>query len=49
MDDIFLIGNDIEFLNSTKGYLNKNFFNEKTSVKLLMYWATRSIEIDRDA
>ena len=25
MDDIFLIGNDTEFLNSIKGYLNKNF------------------------
>ena len=25
VDDIFLIGNDIEFLDSIKGYLNKNF------------------------
>ena len=25
MDDILLIGNDIEFLNSIKGYFNKNF------------------------
>ena len=25
VDDIFLIGNDIEFLDSVKGYLNKNF------------------------
>ena len=25
MDDILLIGNDIEFLNSIKGYLNKSF------------------------
>ncbi len=25
MDDILLIGNDTEFLNSIKGYLNKNF------------------------
>ena len=25
LDDILLIGNDIEFLNSIKGYLNKNF------------------------
>ena len=24
MDDILLIGNDIEFLDSIKGYLNKN-------------------------
>ena len=25
MNDILLIGNDIEFLDSIKGYLNKNF------------------------
>ena len=25
VDDILLIGNDIEFLNSIKGYLNKSF------------------------
>ena len=25
VDDILLIGNDIEFLDSTKGYMNKNF------------------------
>ena len=25
VDDILLIGNDIEFLSSIKGYLNKNF------------------------
>ena len=29
MDDILLIGNDIEFLDSIKGYLNKEFFNER--------------------
>ena len=29
VDDILLIGNDIEFLNSVKGHLNKNFFNER--------------------
>ena len=28
VDDILLIGNDIEFLDSIKGYLNKSFFNE---------------------
>ena len=48
VDDILLIGNDIEFLDSIKGYLNKNFF-WKTSVKLLIYWASRSIEIDQGA
>ena len=25
VDDILLIGNDVEFLDSIKGYLNKNF------------------------
>ena len=29
VDDILLIGNDIEFLDSIKGYLNKRFFNER--------------------
>ena len=46
VDDILLIGNDIEFLDSIIGYLNKSFL--MTSVKLLIYWASRSIEIDRD-
>ena len=27
--DMLLIGNDIEFLDSIKGYLNKSFFNER--------------------
>ena len=48
VDDILLIGNDIEFLDSIKGYLNKSFAR-KTSVKLLTYWASRSIEIDQNA
>ena len=29
VQDILLIGNDIEFLDSIKGYLNKRFFNER--------------------
>ena len=29
VDDILFIGNDIEFLDSIKGYLNKEFFNER--------------------
>ena len=29
VDDILLIGNDIEFLDSIKGYLNKKFSNER--------------------
>ena len=47
VDDILLIGNDIEFLDSIKGYLNKSF-SMKDLVKLLTYWASRSIEIDQD-
>ena len=29
VDDILLIGNDIEILDSIKGYLNKSFFKER--------------------
>ena len=29
VDDILLIGNDMEILDSMKGYLNKKFFNER--------------------
>ena len=49
MDDILLIGNDIEFLDSIKGYLNKNFSMKETLMKLLIYYASSSIEIDQDA
>ena len=49
VDDILLIENDTEFLDSIKGYLNKKFFQWKTSVKLLTYRASRSTEIDQDA
>ena len=48
VDDILLIGNDIEFLDSIKCYLNK-IFSMKGLAKLLTYWASRSIGIDRDA
>ena len=47
VDDILLIGNDVEFLESIKGCL-KGVFQRKTWVKLLTYWASRSIEIDQD-
>ena len=47
VDDILLIGNDKEFLNSIKGYLNKNF-SVKDLSKLLIYLASISIEIDQD-
>ena len=36
VDDILLIGNDIEMLESVKGYLNKSF-SMKDLVKLLIY------------
>ena len=48
VDDILLIGNDVEFLESIKESL-KGVFQRKTSVKLLIYWESRSIEIDQDA
>ena len=48
VDDILLIGNDIEFLDSIKGYLNKNF-SMKDLGESCLYWASRSIEIDQDA
>ena len=48
VDDILLIGNDIEFLENKKGCLN-GVFQRKTLVKLLTYWVSRSIEIDQDA
>ena len=48
VDDILLIGNDVEFLESIKGCL-KGVFRRKTWVKLLTYWASRPIEIDQDA
>ena len=49
MDDILLIGNDVEFLESIKGYLKGVFSKEDLGKKLLKYWASRSIGIDQDA
>ena len=45
MDDILLIENDVEFLESIKGCLKRSFFKGKPGMKLLKYWASRSIEI----
>ena len=45
VDDILLIGNNTEFLDSIKGYLNKNFSMKDLSEAT--YWASRSIGIDR--
>ena len=38
VDDILLIGNDVEFMESIKGCL-KGVFQRKTWVNLLTYWA----------
>ena len=49
VDDILLIGNDIEFLDSIKGYLNKSFSMKVLGEAAYIYWASRSIEIYQDA
>ena len=49
VDDILLIGNDIEFLDSIKRYLNKNFSMKDLGEATYIYWASRSIGIDQDA
>ena len=48
VDDIVLIGNNIEFLGSIKGYLNKNF-SMKDLGEAAYILGLRSIEIDQDA
>ena len=48
VDDILLIGNDIEFLNSIKGYSNKSF-SLKDLGEAAYILGIRSIEIDHDA
>ena len=48
VDDILLIGNDVEFPGKHKGVFER-IFQRKTSVKLLTYWASRSIKTDQDA
>ena len=48
VDDILLIGNNVEFLYSIKGYLNKNFSMKDLSEATYVL-ASRSIEIDQDA
>ena len=47
VNDILLIGNDIEFLDSIKGYLNK-IFSMKDLGEAIYILASRSIEIDQD-
>ena len=47
VDDILLIGNDIEFLDSIKGYLNKSFsmkdLSEATYILSIKIYRDRSI------
>ena len=45
MDDILLIGNDIEFLDSIEGYLNKSF--SKEDLGEAAYTLSIKIYIDR--
>ena len=48
MNDIFLIGNDVEFSGKHKGEFERSFSKNELHVKLLTYWASRSIEVDQD-
>ena len=48
INDILLIGNNIEFLESVKEYLNKSF-SMKDLGEAAFILGSRSIEIDRDA
>jgi hypothetical protein len=48
VDDILLIGNDVEFLEKHKKLIEKNF-SIKPIFKLSTDWASRSIEIDQNA
>ena len=48
VDDIFLIGNDIEILDSIKGYLNKSF-SKKDLGKAAYTLSIKIYKIDQDA
>ena len=48
VDDILLMGNDIELLDSIKAYLNKSF-SMKDLGEAAYILGIKSIEIDRDA
>ena len=48
VDDILMVGNDIEFLDSIIGYLNKTF-SMKDLGEAAYILASRSIEMDQDA
>ena len=47
MNDILLIGNDVEFSGKHKGEFERSF--SKKDLGEDAYWASRSIEIDQDA
>ena len=48
VDDILLIGNDTEFMNSIKGYLNKNFSMKDLGEDAYIL-GIKIYRIDRDA
>ena len=48
VDDILLIGNNVGFLDSIKGYLNKNF-SMKDLGEAAYILGIKSTEIDQDA
>ena len=49
MDDILLIGNDVEIFGRHKRLFERCFSKEDLDKRLLKYWASRSIEIDQNA
>ena len=49
VDDILLIGNDMEILDSMKGYLNKSFSTEDLGEATYILGIKIYIGIDRDA
>ena len=49
MDDILLIGNDVEISGRHKRLFERCFSKEDLDKRLLKYWASRSIEIGQNA
>ena len=48
MNDILLIGNDVEFSGKNKGVFERSF-SKKDLGEAATYWASRTIEIDQEA
>ena len=49
MNDILLIGNDVEFSGKHKGVFERSFSKKDLGDAAYIYWASRSVEIDQDA